>query len=83
MTFDRDPDSPMRDRTPTRYNDARWSAIPILVALALVIGIGYVLFAPNSDTTPNRPIGEPTARPSSPPATTAPPLTTPPAGPRQ
>jgi hypothetical protein len=81
MTFNRDPDSPMRDRMRVRRDDGSWSALPILGVLAVVIAIGLIL-AIDWNATTDRPIGEPTAR-TAPPATSTPPATTPPAGPRQ
>jgi hypothetical protein len=67
-----------------RRDDGSWSAIPILVVLAIVIGVGAMIFSSDWNATTNRPVGERTTGPTTtPPATSPPPATTPPAGPRQ
>jgi hypothetical protein len=85
MAFNRDPNRPdMRDRMRVRREDGSWSAIPILVVLAIVIGVGAMIFTADWNASTNRPIGQPTTGPvTTPPATSTPPATTPPAGTRQ
>jgi len=80
MTFNRDPDTRMRDRLRVRRDDGTWSAIPLLVVLAIAIGLGAMIFMGDWTTTNDRPV---TAPRTTPPATSTPPATTPPAGPRQ
>jgi hypothetical protein len=84
MTSNRDPNAPMQDRPRARRDNGSWSAIPILVILAIVIGVGAMLFAGDWNANSNRSVGERTTGPTTtPPATSTPPATTPPAGPRQ
>ena len=82
MTFNRDPNAPLRDRLHVRRDDGSWSAFPILLVVAIVLGAGVMIYTADWNASTNRPIGEPTARPA-PPATSTPPATTPPTGPRQ
>jgi hypothetical protein len=85
MTFSHDPNrNNIRDSMRVRRDDGSWSALPILVALAVVIGVGAMIFSSDWNAGTNRPIGERTTGPTTtPPATSTPPTTTPPAGPRQ
>jgi|RhiMethySRZTD1v2_1073278.scaffolds.fasta_scaffold24085_1 hypothetical protein len=82
MTFNRDPNAPLRDRLRVRRDDGSWSALPILLVVAIVLGAGVMIYTADWNASTNRPIGEPTARPA-PPATSTPPATMPPTGPRQ
>ena len=49
MTNQRDPNRPMTDRT---ARDESWGMLPILFAIALVLGAGYLLYRNFDHTTP-------------------------------
>jgi hypothetical protein len=85
MTFNRDPDRPdMRDRMRIRRDDGSWSFLPILLGVALLLGIGIFFFGDWDNSTSNPVTGTRTTGPTTPPpATSTPPATTPPTGPRQ
>jgi|RhiMethySRZTD1v2_1073278.scaffolds.fasta_scaffold179866_2 hypothetical protein len=85
MTFNRDPDRPdMRDRMRIRRDDGSWSFLPIVLGVALLLGIGILVFGDWDTRTDNPVTGTRTTGPTTtPPATSTPPATTPPTGPRQ
>jgi hypothetical protein len=85
MTFNRDPDRPdMRDRMRFRRDDRSWSFVPILLGVAVLLGIGILFFGDWDNRTTNPVTGTRTTGPTTtPPATSTPPATTPPTGPRQ
>ena len=85
MTFNRDPDRPdMRDRMRIRRDDGSWSFLPILLGVAVLLGIGILFFGDWDTRTDNPVTGTRTTGPTTtPPATSTPPATTPPTGPRQ
>jgi hypothetical protein len=83
MTNNRDPNRPdIRDRfKKIRSDDGSWSAIPLLVFLAVVIGAGVMLFSADwYATTSKEQTTEPT---TSPPPASTPPAATPKTGPSQ
>jgi hypothetical protein len=85
MTFNRDPDRPdMRDRMRFRRDDGSWSFVPILLGVAVLLGIGIFFFGDWDNRTTNPVTGTRTTGPTTtPPATSTPLATTPPTGPRQ
>ena len=85
MTHNRDPDQPgMRDRTRVRRDDGSWNFLPILLGVALILGIGIFFFGNWDDRAENPVTGTRTTGPTTtPPATSTPPATTTPSGPRQ
>ena len=64
MTYQRDPDR-QRPTDYIRRDDGSWSVLPILLGVAFVALLGYFLFSPGFNTTPDRPmIGERTETPN-------------------
>jgi hypothetical protein len=78
MTYQGDPNRPRRrPQDYVRRDDGSWSAMPIVLVGALLIGLGYLLLGDwNTDTGPARTtdVNRPAAAP---PATSPPPATKP------